>query len=110
MSPCKTQCCLDMSAGWLSSKNEDSRKDPKIRGHSHLTLSVELYGLTFTMTSVQNNKHDDGVGTASEFLIGLARSKVLTREGWDGMMLDVLQLFRAVSEGGTEARRNSTSL
>ena len=80
ISPCKMQCCLYMSAGWLSSKNEDSRKDPKIRGHSHLTLSVELCGLTFTMTSVQNNKHDDEVSTASEFLLGLARSKVLTRE------------------------------
>ena len=77
ISPCKTQCCLYMSAGWLSSKNEDSRKDPKIRGHSRLTQSVELCGLTFRMMSVQHNKHDDGVTTASEFLLGLARSKVL---------------------------------
>ena len=59
----------------------DSGKDPKIRGHSRLTLSLELCVLTFSMTSaVLHNKHDDEVGTASDFLLGLARSKVLTLE------------------------------
>ena len=69
------------SHSWLCSKYEDSGKDPKIRGHSRLTLGVELCGLTFSMTLElskvsQHNKHDDDVGSASDFLLGLAKSKV----------------------------------